>query len=464
MTHRRTHSSTMPSPVIRDAQRSASSAGTLPPRSSFIVHRSSFSSRPGFSFTEILFSVIILGIGFIMVAAIFPVAIQQGKVTTEEGTAAGVAREALSYLGQAGANSDSIPDSQGGPLFPATGDGYSSAVNPPNPGLVFSLRDPQPSGALHPLDGAAAPGNNPLLPGMTISTDNLWNRLNLSLVVPSDQRYAFVGLYRRNGNPADRRTWSPFVQAWFIPVTARSRTVYSPGSVTGNPSTLGPDIYSAGGGTVNLQARLAKISIDIDPTSGANYNAAAPPAYVLYNWSGTITPVGRYSPNAIFENCYVIIANDQIAYPAPSGSATASVNSGRITGHIYHVGLRRPDLDTAITTGAFANNSVVAYDLSPNGSFTPDPGNNGYFDNPVGSVDDILTVGMAHKAGLTGAQFPFTGYSPYGTTSDTAPVAPAGGYVAGPADAYVIGTDIAPGADPGQSQDISAFTTFIKVN
>ena len=31
----------------------------------------------GFSFTEVLFAVMILGIGFIMVAAIFPVAIQQ---------------------------------------------------------------------------------------------------------------------------------------------------------------------------------------------------------------------------------------------------------------------------------------------------------------------------------------------------------------------------------------------------
>jgi type II secretory pathway pseudopilin PulG len=443
-----------PTPALRYSEEPDS------PRSSFIVPPSQLNFRRGFSFTEILFAVIILGIGFIMVAAIFPVAIQQGKVTTEEGTAAGIAREALSYLGQVGANSDSIPDSQGGPLFPATGTGFSLA---PYPGLVYSFRDPQPSGELHPLDGAVAPGKNTLLTAITPSTDNLWNRLNLSLVVPSDQRYAFVGLYRRNGDPNDRRTWSPFVQAWFIPVTARSRSVYSPGSISASPSTLGPDIYNAGGGTVNLQARLAKVSIDIDPTSGATYNANSPPAYVLYNWSGSITPAGTYSPNAIFENCYVIIANDQIAYP-PSGSATSSVNSGRITGHIYHVGLRRPDLDNPSFMFNGGSNGVTAYDLSPNGSFTPDPGNNGYFDSPIGSVDDILTVGVAYKASLTGAQFPFAGYGPYGNTSDKPPVAPAGGYFPGPADAYVIGTDIAPGADPGQAQDISAFTTFIKVN
>src|SRR3954471_2365584 len=52
----------------------------------------------GFSFTEIMFAVIILGVGFIMVAAIFPVAIQQAKNTNEETTAAAIARGAATYL------------------------------------------------------------------------------------------------------------------------------------------------------------------------------------------------------------------------------------------------------------------------------------------------------------------------------------------------------------------------------
>src|SRR5690348_329057 len=53
----------------------------------------------GFSFTEIMFAVIILGVGFIMVAAIFPVAIQQAKSTTEETTAAAIARGTATYVG-----------------------------------------------------------------------------------------------------------------------------------------------------------------------------------------------------------------------------------------------------------------------------------------------------------------------------------------------------------------------------
>src|SRR5437764_1363053 len=36
---------------------------------------------PGFSFAEVMFAVIVLGIGFIMIAAVFPVSIQQSKAT-----------------------------------------------------------------------------------------------------------------------------------------------------------------------------------------------------------------------------------------------------------------------------------------------------------------------------------------------------------------------------------------------
>ena len=46
--------------------------------------------RVGYSFTEVMFAVIVLGIGFIMVAAVFPVAIQQSQATSEETVGASV--------------------------------------------------------------------------------------------------------------------------------------------------------------------------------------------------------------------------------------------------------------------------------------------------------------------------------------------------------------------------------------
>src|SRR5882672_5687873 len=42
------------------------------------------SARPAFSFTEILFAIMILGIGFIMVAAMFPVALSQTESSSQE--------------------------------------------------------------------------------------------------------------------------------------------------------------------------------------------------------------------------------------------------------------------------------------------------------------------------------------------------------------------------------------------
>src|SRR4051812_5408251 len=62
------------------------------------VRRRRRTDRSGFSFVEVLFAVIVLGIGFIMIAAVFPVAISQTKTTTEETNAAAIAREGVNYL------------------------------------------------------------------------------------------------------------------------------------------------------------------------------------------------------------------------------------------------------------------------------------------------------------------------------------------------------------------------------
>src|SRR3954454_3865971 len=54
----------------------------------------------GFSFAEVMFAVIILGVGFIMVAALFPVAIRQSKSTADETSAAAIARAGAAFLAE----------------------------------------------------------------------------------------------------------------------------------------------------------------------------------------------------------------------------------------------------------------------------------------------------------------------------------------------------------------------------
>lgn len=60
--------------------------------------RQSRRAARGFTFTEVLFAVVILGIGFIMIAAMFPVAIQQTQATVEETAGATVAQGAVRMI------------------------------------------------------------------------------------------------------------------------------------------------------------------------------------------------------------------------------------------------------------------------------------------------------------------------------------------------------------------------------
>lgn len=58
------------------------------------------SARAGFSFVEVLFAVMILGIGFIMIAGVFPAAISQTAATQEETIAPQIARGAVTVLSE----------------------------------------------------------------------------------------------------------------------------------------------------------------------------------------------------------------------------------------------------------------------------------------------------------------------------------------------------------------------------
>src|SRR6476661_6644738 len=76
-------------------------------------------SRAGFTFTEVMFAVILLGIGFIMLAGMFPVAIQQTQTNVEESTAMTIAQSAAHYMEQTLTQLDVRPtiDNQAGDPF-----------------------------------------------------------------------------------------------------------------------------------------------------------------------------------------------------------------------------------------------------------------------------------------------------------------------------------------------------------
>jgi hypothetical protein len=163
--------------------------------------------RAGFSFTEVLFAVMILGVGFIMVDAIFPVAIQQAQTSTEETTGAAVSRGAVNYIEKVANNS----------TMPATGD---VVVGPE-------------------FDGVPPTGSNPdWRDGFTLAA-----ALRGSAVVASDGRYGWVPLYRRAGDPQVPSTWSPFAQVIMVPVVVRNETEYATAfGPAGNPMSKGAPV------------------------------------------------------------------------------------------------------------------------------------------------------------------------------------------------------------------------------
>ncbi len=141
----------------------------------------------GFSFTEVLFAVMVLGIGFIMIAAMFPVTIQQTQATLEESVGASMARGALAYL-QTQATDMNFP---------------STSPVPDAPAQVFSM--PQ-----------APVKNGTAFAGWFATRGNYINSKN--------PRLAWVPLYMRS--ETTQSGVSPFAQVIIVAVEARNMPDY----------------------------------------------------------------------------------------------------------------------------------------------------------------------------------------------------------------------------------------------
>lgn len=157
----------------------------------------------GFSFVELLFATLLLGIGFILISAMFPVAVTQARSTQDETAAASLARQAFDVLRELGSNS----------LLPPTTD------------QVVSLRAPQ-------RVGGPGPSNNPT-----------WLTIKPQMIANTDPRYAWVPMYRRAAN-------APFAQAIVIVARATDTQTFN-----ATADLLGPTASDA----VNLQPRPIRI-------------------------------------------------------------------------------------------------------------------------------------------------------------------------------------------------------------
>jgi hypothetical protein len=286
----------------------------------------------GFSFTEIMFAVIILGVGFIMVAAIFPVAIQQAKSTTEETTAAAIARGAATYLG------GTLSDGQPGPNQPVT----TSTSNCPPAQTPRNL----PSGQVQ-IGVVQQPQT---VPGPFVP---LWTATRQNLILPEDRRYAFIYLYRREGDPANSATWSPYAQLYIFPVQARLSATFDDtdfirGNLLARPNAQPPTPMPA--------------PVKATVTDKSNTGNTAQVDLIAFQ----LDPP-NFDTKAAVEGAYVVVANDNTIPTA-----------GRVTGQMFKLGAQRLDLDA----------NGLMWELQPGNDFTPDPGPDGLYN----TGDDVKQV------------------------------------------------------------------------
>lgn len=343
--------------------------------------------RRAFSFTEILFAVMILGIGFIMVAAMFPVAIQQTQATGQESVAASIGRAGVDYMQQLA--SMRVLVTAGPPNNPLINSGVvnssvatsillptldpSSLSNTPStypPGTIFPVRIPGQVWSLHEttqrdpyqviVAGALQRRNH---------ADVLWQAASHNLIFPADPRYGMAIMYKRDligklvtssiGVTSVSYSPAPDAQIIVIALQARSRAAYRPYSATANdpcdvahyvagyPATLEPLLVNAAGGTVQITRQGTASFLRVrDPLAA-----------------------GR-----IAEGTYFVLAQDGQAGNPPGGPG------GQYVAHIYQVG---------------AQQAVDQWLLAPGndlGTFPSDPLNG--FSN--GRGPQILLVGRGY--------------------------------------------------------------------
>jgi Tfp pilus assembly protein PilV len=239
--------------------------------------------RPtGFNFVEVLFAVMILGVGFIMVAAIFPVALVQTKLTQEETAGTSIARGGANYMEQIAT----------GQLMPATGAGIDKYITLTN---GTRQRVPNDGAQVWALDAKLAARG--------------------SLLTSADPRLAWVPFYRREGLRAGGE-WQPYAQLYMIPVAARARSSYD----TGVPVVVQ--------GAAGEPVMVANIVDESDAGNTARVDYIEFPQVTGNDTNDNYTVVA--------EGSYVIIAATSLPPPADLAGDPLGVRAR--VGHIFRIG------------------------------------------------------------------------------------------------------------------------------
>ncbi len=296
--------------------------------------------RRGFSFAEVMFAVIVLGIGFIMIAAIFPVAISQTQESLSD--SAGVT------VGRTGSIVIANLLSEGGvPANPANG--VPVAIPAPY-GDISSYADysaPKPAladGKVHAIDGLGT------------LTPSRWDRLKGNFVDTADPRFAWIPMGYKlsdesNGTFGPAASVARYAEVYVLAIQSQTKPIFDRTDFD-PPATPGPAPFNSGIASAHPKL-FTGVHIQDSTTGTFGVDTAT--------FTGTDPFNGAIAPGA-----YILVSDDKLP----------GLNATLMNGQYYRLG------------------SVVApnvYELQPGNDFQISPGRDGV----LNTADDIKEIPAA---------------------------------------------------------------------
>jgi len=361
---------------------------------------------PAFTFIEVLFAVILLGIGFIMIAGVFPVAIQQTAAVSDETQGTAIARDAIKKI-------QGVADQM--------------VLGPNSTNTLFQ-----------PTYKIVSPGGTKYnVPVVAAFSYSLTQALGTDAFFTADRRYGWVGFYRRDS------ATSPFANVYVItlqnPNFPNYVTVYPPGETTA---------YSP------LPPILPTVAPPIPP---GYYNYANNGIFASGPPAGPAALIPNYAPTA-WTAYQMNVATPPLG---PSG-CTVTLSYDNSSGNSY---VQFPSAPTNAVTGAYL---LVADDGTTGTMSTPPPlplMNGRILRLGVQTSSSPLVFELQPGMDLSATDLANLGTLNYNSTVTTS-----GTVTSGFVDVFLIGRAPVAGNPEftgpftGPNQDIGVATAFIRVN
>lgn len=355
-------------------------------------------NRGGFTFIEILFSVIILGVGMIMIAGMLPVAIKQTADSRNDLTARVVADGGYAYLRTLSqTHPEAFPETTGkrwsddeDPFTPKTntplddfmGDTLMSLNNSddytpsgaarlpkgptgsPKAGrmmpLSFDVAEPDPTNSAWVLSQASA--------AQLAAYPLLWHQLNLGdRILSGEPRFQWLGFYRRDESAN---------VAKLVIVAMRQQNTEAVDRY-GTSTTMVNEKINALNGPF-----LVPVEIEDSLTEPDKVKFVGTPGNNA--WDIDVAETGSY----------LIIAHSPPLNGNPNGSGDLE-RPFRNNGRVFKLAARRDDLDSQVTGGGRVWELAPGFDLAP-----ADPGPDGV----LGTADDLPDGSMNPTASFDTAR------------------------------------------------------------